>query len=107
VGTVLLLSFLLGLAAFLGGLSLVVVRALEVWRATRSLQRKLTRGIGDVLTKAAGVETRVSKAADTAGELQAALARLQKSRRTLGILSAAWGDSSSLFGALGAAYPRK
>ena len=65
------------------------------------------RGIGDVLTKVGGIEKRVSTAADTAGELQAALARLQKSRRMLGILSAAWGDSSSLLGALGATYPRK
>ena len=107
MGTLILVSFIVGLAAFLAGVWMVVVRALEVWRAARSLQRKLGRGIGDVLTKAAGIETRVSKAADTAGELQAALARLQKSRRTLGILSTAWGDSSALFGALGAVYPRK
>lgn len=95
-------ALVVGVLATLGGLVLLVVRALQAWRSFKRLRRHVFKEIGRVTEKAESTVDTLESVSDTA-ELDRSLTRLRQSLAQLAVLRAAW-DEATAFTAL---IPRK
>ncbi|MEI8105768.1 MAG: hypothetical protein WCH31_08010 [Actinomycetes bacterium] len=100
-------SLVVGLGAFAAGLGVAGMRAIEAWRAFRSLRRRTTDGIADVFRRLGQIETRLATAGATATELDEARARLSRTLERASILAAAASDARLLTGSLRGFIPTK
>lgn len=99
----------LGVLILSGGTGTVILglRALEAWRAFRSLRRTVLRGLGDLTSRVTGVERRLAHLGDNAAKLDDARRRLQRSLSTAAVLADAAGEARSALGGIRALVPRK
>lgn len=101
------ISLVVGVVAILAGLVLLAKRALESWRAFRSLRRSLTRALGDLTQRVAGIETRLAHASSNAAQFSDAQVRLRRSLATAAVLADAAGEAGKAVGRLRGFIPRK
>ena len=89
------------------GTVILGLRALEAWRAFRSLRRSIGRGLGDLTARVTGVERRLAHLGDNAAKLDHARRRLERSLSTAAVLADALGEARSAVGGIRALVPRK
>lgn len=89
------------------GTVLLGLRAFDAWRAFRSLRREVGRGLGDLIGRVAGVETRLAHLGDNAAKLDKARTRLERSLSTAAVLADAAGEARSALAGIRALVPRK
>jgi hypothetical protein len=89
------------------GLLTLMARALDAWRAVRSIRRTLGRGLGDLERRVTDVETRVAHIGENAAKLDHARQRLERSLATAALLAGAAGETRSALGRIRGLVPRK
>ena len=77
------------------------------WRGLRSLRQETVASLQRITQTAADVAEKATRVSDRTAELDQALARLQESRRRLGILTDELADVQASVGRITAFYPRK
>ncbi len=93
--------------AIVAGLAVVGLRALALWRAARTFQKRLTAEIDAATARAAEIEQRLAAPASGAGELETASRRLQQSLGDLLILARAFSGAWAVVGRARAVLPSK
>ena len=99
-------ALILGTAAGIAALVLLVVRSLEAWRALREARRSIVGGLDAFAAQAEAVAAKLATADETA-ELQESLGRLRLSLARLAVLRAAIDEVDDVFGRVVAVVPRK
>jgi hypothetical protein len=90
---VVLLSFLIGLAAVVAATVFVVVRGLALWRRAKTTGRKLSTEAARFEERSARTERLLAENERASRELEAALERLRVSRAQLKVLTDSMEDA--------------
>ena len=99
-------ALILGTAAGIAALVLLVVRSLEAWRALREARRSIVGGLDEFAAQAEAAADKLAAADDTI-ELRESLGRLRLSLARLAVLRAAIDEVDDVFGRVVAVVPRK
>ena len=84
----------------------VTLRALDVYRAVKHLNRTLGNGLDAVAQSSSEIERHLERAAASGSELDASLGRLRRSRAVLAVLTSAIADVRASVGRITAVVPR-
>ena len=84
----------------------VTLRALEVFRAFKHLNRALADGLDTVARSSTEIERHLEAAAASGSALDASLGRLRRSRAVLAVLTSAIADVRASAGRITAVLPR-
>jgi hypothetical protein len=101
------LAFGVLVVSFVASAIILALRALDTWRAFRSLRRTVFKGLGDLERRISGIEARLAKLGDNAAKLDDAKTRLTRSLATASVLAEAAGEARESLGWLRTAVPRK
>jgi tRNA threonylcarbamoyladenosine modification (KEOPS) complex Cgi121 subunit len=85
----------------------VTLKALEAFRAFKSLGRNVGTGLERVSATTAQIERHLELAAESGSRLEESLARLRASRSQLNVLTSALSDVRASVGRVTAVVPRK
>jgi hypothetical protein len=101
------LSLLLVAVATVGGLALVGLRGLELWRTFKAFGRALEQTIAAVMSSVDRLAASTERASAAPERLEPALARLRGDLARAAVLRAAIQDVQASLGRLTAFYPSK
>jgi hypothetical protein len=101
------LSLLLVVVVSVGGLALLAVRGLELWRTFKAFGRALEQAVGAVMSSAERLADSTERASAAPQRLEPALARLRGDLARAAVLRAAIQDVRDSLGRLTAFYPSK
>jgi hypothetical protein len=86
---VILIAFVIGLAAIVAATVVLVVRGLRLWRSTKSTGRRLSAELATFEERTARTELLLTENETASRELQEALERLRASQAQLAVLTGA------------------